>query len=894
MNLSRILRSVAMALMVCGAFQVLSSPLWAAAAQRILLNKGWEFRQSTDLKGVAHSHWLPAKVPGEVPLDLMRNKLISDPHYGEDEANLPWIENANWEYRTVIPVNRELLNRRNIDLVFDGLDTCAHVYLNGNLLLSSDDMFRSFRVNAKPSLKLGDNQLLVVFTAPTTCSARQAAKDKWYKEMNVPGRKRTLTAKQYIRKAAYEWDTSGIWKPVWLEAWDEARIADLYIRQLDVTAQSAHLLAQVEVASVVNIPATVKVNYGIAGKKATATRDTDLHPGVNYIELPITIKNPELWYPAGYGGQPMYSFHADIAIGGVIQDRDVVHTGLRSVVLRRAPDKWGRSFEFVVNGIPIFAKGADVTPLDKFPTEITAGRARSILQSVKDANMNMIRLWGGGIYETQAFYDLCDRLGIMVWQDFMFYYPWQPGDHPFKQQVAAEVKDQLKRLRNHPSIVLWCGNNEEENNYLMDSIHVAPLARLQMWTDYLTVFSGIIPTLVARYDPATPYWPSTPSGNYAETKHKNYLVLEEGDDVGGNQEFGDTHDYTIWTSKPEMPRARFSTELDRHYRFVSEYGFGAFVDMRTIDAFFPPRDRAKIEKKIMTEFKNGTNGYGPLHDYMLEYYGMPKNFRSLVYGSQVLQAEFVKLVAEHLRRDRPRTMGSLFWDLNQDHWNLFSMGSIDYTGRWEALQYYARRFYSPLLVSSRVKDGSLAISVVSDKTVPVHATLRVRIMKFDGTILNSRSQNIAIPPLSSKIYMKIPTQPYTHAPADPAQIVAAMDLRAGGKRVSSNLTYFVPVSAVHLPEAHIETRWTEVNGAYELHLSSKMLARSVDVSFGDTDAHVSDNYFDLLPGEPVMIRVASKASLTQLKRSMKVMSLVNAFVPDTVWKSAAQNPSPTE
>ncbi|MGO8718781.1 MAG: beta-mannosidase [Acidobacteriaceae bacterium] len=884
MNLSRILRLVVYTLIVGGLSQVLSLCVWAAPAQSIELNQGWEFRQVTNLEGIAHSQWLPAKVPGEVPLDLLRNKLIRDPNYLDNEANLPWIENANWEYRTTIPVSAELLNRRNIELVFDGLDTCAEVYLNGNLLLSSDDMFRAFRVNAKPYLKLGDNRLLVVFTSPIVGAAKDAAKDKWWPDIKV-----NVAAKQYIRKAAYEWDTSGIWKPVRLEAWDDARIANLNIRQLDVTAQSAHILAEVEVAATVDTPATVKVNYEIDGKKVTATQDTELHPGVNSVDLPITIENPKLWYPAGYGGQPLYSFHAEVAIGGAIQDSDTVRTGLRSVVLRQDADRWGRSFEFVVNGIPIFAKGADVTPLSKFPDAASAEKTRSILQSVKDANMNMIRIWGGGYYETNDFYEICDELGIMVWQDFMFYNPWQPGNYEFKQIVTQEITDQIQRLRNHPSLVLWCGNNEEENNFLMDSVNVTPMARLQMWTDYLTVFSGIIPTLVARYDPATPYWPSSPSGNYEETKDKNYWVLEDGDDVGGNEQFGDTHDYTIGASIDMMPRLPFSSEEDRHYRFVSEYGFESFPDMQSIAAFTPPQDRTSTFASVMASYEKGANEYGTLHDYMLQYYGEPKDFASLVYGSQVLQAEFTKLVAEHLRRDRPRTMGSLFWDLNEDHWHRFSpsFGSLDYYGRWKALQYYARRFYSPLLVSSRIKDGNLAVSIVSDKTAPVPASLRVRIMKFDGTVLSTQTENITIPALSSKVYLNIPTQPYTNAAANPAGTVAAMDLTVGDKQVSSNLMYFVPVGEVHLPAAHIESKWTQANGEYHLHLSSRVLARSVYVSFEDIDAKVSDNYFDLLPDEPVTIAVDSKASLTQLENSMKLMSLVDAFVPDTVWKSGA-------
>ncbi len=250
----------------------------------------------------------------------------------------------------------------------------------------------------------------------------------------------------------------------------------------------------------------------------------------------------------------------------------------------------------------------------------------------------------------------------------------------------------------------------------------------------------------------------------------------------------------------------------------------------------------------------------------------------------MLQAEFTKLVAEHHRRDRPRTMGSLFWQLN-DCWPVVSSSSIDYYGRWKAQQYYARRFFSPLLVSSRIKDGSLAISVVSDKTAPVQASLRVRMMKFDGTVLNTQEQNITIPPLSSKIYLEIPTQPYT----DPAETFAALDLTVGSKQVSSNLMYLIPTREVHLPAAHIESHWTDANGINELRLSSSVLARSVYISFGDTDAKLSDNYFDLLPREPVTITVKSKAGLSQLQKNMQIMSLVDAFVPNTVWKSDAGN-----
>lgn len=853
---------------------------WAAANQNIVLSQGWQFAQATDAKGApVPEKWMPASVPGNAVLDLLQNKKIPKPFYRDNEAKLQWIEKASWKYRTTISLNPSVHNRRNIDLVFDGLDTCAQVYLNGSLVLTSDNMFRTYRINAKPYLKQGANKLLVVFPNQIECAAKIAAKDPWRPQTH-------LLEKTYIRKAAYEygWDwgprfvLSGIWKPVYLEAWNTARISNLYIHQLDVSKSVAHVTAQVGVMASADLPATVDVSYMIDGHTVHASSQTALHPGLNRVDVPFTIPNPRRWYPAGYGAQPLYSFHADIRAGGAIQDTRDARAGLRSAVLRQKPDQWGRSFEFVVNGIPIFAKGANVIPFDSFPSRVPESQLRDVLQSAKDANMNMVRVWGGGYYETRGFYDLCDQLGIMVWQDFMFANPWQSGTYEFKQNVKAEVTDQLKRLRNHPSIVLWNGNNERENNFPQNTANVSPLARLTLYQDYLTVFSGIIPTLVARYSPGTAYWPSSPSSNYAQTKELNSMVLTDGDDVGGSEHFGDTHDYTIWESLPTTPRRPFSSELDHHYRFVSEYGFQGFPDMRTIESYSLPEDRTSLATPVMAAHEKGIGAYNIIRDYIQQYYGQPKNFRSMVYASQIVQAEFTKLVAEHLRRDRPRTMGSLFWQLN-DCWPVVSLSSVDYYGRWKALQYYARRFYAPLLVSPIVKDGVLSVYVVSDKTEPVEATLRVRIMKFDGGVVSEKTLPVTLPPLSSQSYLQIPEDSFSHEPGvAPAKTFAAMDLTVDGKKVSTNLIYFVPVPQVHLPADRLTSDITSSNGRYNLHISSAVLARDVHISFGDTDAKVSDNYFDLVPGESRDIQISSKASLSDLKKNMQIMTLADAFV----------------
>ena len=425
-------------LLVCFLLSALGLSSAATQKQIAPLNSGWEFRQvpaATPAPAASPatndlSQWKPAVVPGSVHLDLLRNKLIPDPFYRDNEAKLQWIENADWEYRTTVQVTPALLAQKNVDLVFEGLDAYAKVYLNDKLVLTADNMFREWRVGVKADLKPGANSLHIVFPSPIKIANEIASNDPWQPKTRVD-------PKTYVRKAAYEygWDwgprfvTSGIWRPARLEAWDTSRISNVHIRQLDVSSTVAHLLAEVEVTATEAESTTISLDYGVTGKPSEATRTVQLQSGVNHVTLPIDIANPQLWFPAGYGAQPIYKFQVHLKMGKQLLDDSTAKTGLRLIVLRREPDQWGRSFEFVVNGIPVFGKGADVIPFDSFPTRVTTQQYRQVLQSAVDANMNMIRHWGGGYYETDEFYDLCDELGIMVWQDFMFGNDWQPGTY---------------------------------------------------------------------------------------------------------------------------------------------------------------------------------------------------------------------------------------------------------------------------------------------------------------------------------------------------------------------------------------------------------------------------------------------------------------------------------
>jgi beta-mannosidase len=534
---------------------------------------------------------------------------------------------------------------------------------------------------------------------------------------------------------------------------------------------------------------------------------------------------------------------------------------LRAIELRREVTGSGKSFEFVVNGIAVFAKGADVIPFDSFPNRVTPESHRQILEAARNAHMNMVREWGGGYYESDDFYDICDELGIMVWQEFMFGGDMVPGGAAFQNNVKQEAIEQVTRLRDHPSIVLWCGNNEIETGWVHWEDRqafkemVSPADREQVWQDYVVLFHGILPGVVDRYGNSVPYWPSSPSANF--------------EDPPDSQTNGDMHYWKVWHAL--APIEEYTHQFPR---FMSEYGFQSFPEMRTIRSFAKPED-LNIRSATMQDHQKNHGGNERILTYMLRWYPEPKDFASFVYLSQVLQAEAIKVGAEHLRRQRINTMGSLYWQLN-DCWPVASWASIDYYGRWKALQYYARRFYDDVIVSPYEHDGKVDVYVVSDKLVPLTAQVRARLLDFSGKVLMEKTQNVQVPAQSSAVYFTLDRKEVL-ANADPRKTFLVFDLDVAGQRISRNLIFFDTMHNIDLPAGRVETSLQTAGDGYALTLRSAALARSVDVSFGDLDVQTSDNYFDLLPGEAVTIKLKASASLDQLKQSMQVTSLTDAF-----------------
>jgi beta-mannosidase len=854
----------------------------AAQTTSQALDSGWHFRLlEGDAQAKQHhdaARWHDASVPGTVQTDLMAAKLLPDPFYRDNEARVQWVGLADWQYETRFTVDKATLARDHVELVFDGLDTLADVYLNGHKLAAADNMFRRWRVPVKTALHEGSNTLEVRLYSPIKRLLPWLLKQPYA----LPGEfdsafgdepKGKQTA-NYVRKAAYQygWDwgprivTEGIWQPVHLDSWNSLRVDGFHVQQNYVSAEAAQVAAQFEVLA--DAGKTVHASVDAIGPDgqivAHVEQDVAVDTGSNTISLPLRIAKPRRWYPAGYGAQDMYTFKASLRDGNTELYSVQRATGLRTIELRREKDAWGKSFAFVINGIPVFAKGADMIPFDSFPTRASQAQMERVLQSAHDANMNAVRIWGGGYYMPDAFYEMTDRLGLMVWQDFMFGGAIPPSDTAFVENTRQEAIEQVKRLRDHPSIVLWCGNNEVQTGWDSWTDRVALKKQIsgdereKLVIGMVNLFSNTLRNVVTQYDPAVPYWASSPSTDYEGPAN----VLDDGD----------YHYWNVWSGD-----AKPVTEyLNVTPRFQSEYGLQSFPEMRTIRAFTEASD-LQPESPVMRahqKFDSG-NGNKRLLLYITRSYGEPKDFASFVYLSQVMQAQGIQLAAEHLRASRPQAMGSMYWQLN-DVWPGASWASIDYFGRWKALQFHARRFYAPLLIAALRNNGTTTVSLVSDQTSPASLRWRMRTMDASGKVLGQHEEAANLPALSST---KVAT--YTDAQllngADPHATFAVFELLDGDKVVSRNLVFFDEAKTLALPAPRIESSLEADGNGYKLTLSSDTLARDVWVSFGDLDAELSDNAFDLLPGQRMTLTVHSKASLEKLKQALQVQDLANVM-----------------
>jgi beta-mannosidase len=832
---------------------------------------GWRFHQA------GKANWAPATVPGCVHTDLLDTKQITDPLYRDNEMQQQWIGKTDWDYETTFDVPAATLQRQHVELVFKGLDTYADVTLNGQVILHTDNMFREWRAETKPLLKATGNRLLIHFRSPLTEVADLPKKYGYNlyagndeQAMGIVGDKGPVLS-PYTRKAPYHygWDWGprfvgmGIWQPVQLEGWDAAKITDFHVVQRQLSAQAAELglVVEYEGAAAASGPATLVLETtGPTGQPGPRLEQAvTLQPNRHEVMAELHLDNPQRWFPAGYGAQPLYSFKATLRQGSQVMGEARTRVGLRTLELRREKDAYGKSFEFVVNGIPIFAKGVNWIPADIFQTRVTNTRYHKLLQAAKDCHMNMVRVWGGGIYENQYFYDTCDEMGLLVWQDFLFACSFYPGDEAFNDNVRAELTYQVRRLRDHPSIAIWVGNNENEVAWQQWGVPEKMGAhKLEVWSNYLRLYRDLIPAVLKNEDPSRPYASSSPSADF--------------EDMAGSQVNGDMHYWDVWGGTAPISDYEKQTP-----RFMSEYGFQSFPELKSVQQFTVAADH-DIASPVMKEHQRSAVGNPRLKEYLLRDYKEPKDFASFLYVSQVLQAQAIKLSAEHLRRNRPRTMGSMYWQLD-DCWGVASWSSIDYYGRWKALQYYAKRFYAPVLVSPHEEGDHVRIYVVSDQLAATPAMLSVRLLDFAGKVLYKQTAALQVEPLTSKVYLDIPKAKLLKG-QDLKKVVLSCALQAGGATLSTNTHYFALPKEMALPKANITAIWQPAtDSTYQVTLKSKALAREVWLSLAQGDGFFDDNFFDLLPGETKVLTFKSEGatSVEQLRKQLVVRTLPDAF-----------------
>ena len=834
-----------------------------SAVQTISIDRDWQFCQADS------GDWMSADVPGCVHTDLMNNGNIANPYYRDVEQDVQWIGMKDWEYKTVFQVGQQLLSRECIEITFYGLDTYADVYLNEEKILSADNMFRTWSADVKELLNKGENTLRIYFHSVFKINVPKWESAEFRLIAPDNNDQSDVQISMYSRKAGYHfgWDwgprlvTAGIWRPVVIRAWDTARLEEIQVFQQDLNEQRANL--NVQAALNVQRQGGYTLKVFLDGKPA-AEKALDLKPGMHQVDLPIVIHNPELWWTHDLGDQPLYDIQVQFSGARKSLDDKAVKVGVRDLEFVQETDEYGTSFYFKLNGEPLYIKGANYIPQDNFQNRVTPERYDKLLNDAVRANMNMLRIWGGGIYEEDVFYQLCDEKGLLVWQDFMFACAMYPGDQAFFETVRQEAVDNVKRLRNHPSIALWCGNNENQVGWKYwgwkDGLTEEQQASFQ--NDMDTLFEELLPGALHSVDPDQPYIPSSPMAGWG----------------GRGPEDGDNHYWGVWHVK--HPFDQFD---DNIARFMSEWGFQGFPDIHTVRRFTIPEDR-EIDSRVMllhqrcwTDNRQDKLYANRLIDqYMQRHYKQPKDFESYLFVSQLLQAKAMEMAVDAHRRSKPFCMGTLYWQL-EDCWPVTSWSSIDYYGNWKASHYMAEDMFQDFLISPVLEQDSLDLYLVSDRRAPVNGRLLLQVFDFSGQVLTETKLVLELPKNCSKTVFSAPVTELTAA-HDPAQVLLKMTFKSQDGDSISRLLYFKPEKELQLEDPEVEFEIRQIDSQdYEIILTSESLAKNVYVTADSQYIQLSDNYMDVIPGQPCTVELRCKKTLEQVRDMLMVRSLYDTF-----------------
>lgn len=823
--------------------------------QTMQLNGIWKLRDTkSDL-------WIPAKVPGTVLGALLDQKITEDPFWRENEQAAKELFYRDYEYERSFILPDSLLGQKKIDLVCLGIDTLSEIYINGVLLSATDNMHRTWRLPCRDLLKPGDNHLRIRLLSPLAYIEgyrTDCGKDITFTAVGA------ISGNQYLRKAhsMFGWDwglqipDAGIWRDVFLEGYSTARLEDVEILQ---DHEPGRVLLTVNTTLDIVESAAYEIEITVTDPDGGIIRSIE-ETRTACDSRQVVIENPQLWWPNDYGAQPLYSVCVTLlGSSGKMQEKSLV-IGLRTLTISRDKDMWGSEFAFIVNGIKIFTRGANYIPEDTVYSRISPETIENLIAASAMSHFNCLRVWGGGYYPSDTFYDLCDRYGIIVWQDLMYACNVYELTRSFEENIIEETKDNVRRIRHHASLGMWCGNNEIESgwDHWPEMMNHSP----ELKKDYIRQFEEILPRVTAENDRRTFYWRSSPSsGGY----------FDEPDD----ENRGDTHYWDVWHGlKP------FSEFQNHYFRFCSEFGFQSFPCMKTIETFTLPKDRNIFSKVMEAHQKNGTANTKILH-YISEQFLYPKDFESLLYVSQVLQGIAVKSGVEHWRRNRGRCMGALYWQLN-DNAPVASWSSIDYFGRWKALQYMAGKFYAPLAASFERRADTFSLHISSELPAPCRLHIAVTMKTFAFAVLSENSFDITMEPLSSREVFGKDYSVLASGRADSCFLEYTLTDESG--KIITDTALFVPDKYAALPVPVLTAAVRESGAGFEVELHTDCFARFAALDFGDFDAVFSSNFFDITSDEPVYVKIMHVRSpgnvpvtVDNLQKSLQIRTLTDTY-----------------
>ncbi len=812
------------------------------------LSGEWEFRASSEefipeeLKSKL-SNWNKAKVPGTVHLDLLENGFIPDPFFETNELEIQWIDKVNWVYRKRFFIDFDFKNFDSVKLVFEGIDTVGDIKLNCEAVASVDNMFIQHSFDVKNLLKNGENEIEIVLKSPTFAGKELEEKyGKIFAELT--------SYRVYLRKAQYSfgWDwgptltTSGIWKPVYLNFIKYAKIKNVWFKTLSISNSKAEISTEIELEKLTDDDIELKLEIYFRDQKVYERNFIQKKSDRVRVHR-FEIQSPYLWFPNGYGEPNLYNSIITISKDGEVIDRVEKKFGVRVVRLIQEIDDEGESFIFEINGEKIFCKGANWIPADSFLPRVKKEDYDELLNMAKDANLNMLRVWGGGVYEDDYFYEKCDELGIMIWQDFMFACASYPEYDKFIENVKNEAIQVVKRLRNHPSIVIWCGNNENE----------------WIWTDKTgknpdempgaKIFRDVLKEICEQYDGTRPYWRSSPWG-------KNYPNSETD---------GNHHQWKVWSGWLD-----YKNYESVKARFITEFGFQAPPHPETLKEVLKPENRNFNSFSIQHHNKQ-EDGIPRLFRFLSAHHKITADFEDLIYRMQLNQAEAIKFAVENWRLRKFKTAGTIFWQWN-DCWNVISWSAVDYRKRPKALYYFAKRFFNPILLVVKKFDDKVKIFVVNDLQNSIYGVLTINTFttygdkKFERTLnlnIDRNSNAIVFEDEMKKLNLDNPTTDYVYA-----------KLEIDGKKVAENSLFLTEPKFLRLNSPSLQFKLSKTGeNSFTLKIKSKGLLKSVFVDFGGIDVKLSDNFFDINPNSCVELTINSDKTLHQLLKSIKIKSL---------------------